>query len=236
MNACRRREDIAAAANRQRARESDTTRPNVAASQPAYRPRVQSTGRSAQRGRSARTRGRPVGAQPREAMRYRQTHRASSLVQRDELRRLLDESESMGGERTEAAVLERVIVRRRVPCERGGSRLARDVVMVVMVMGRVRAAGRRRQAPAWVGKPGLRAGRLLERPRRGQQQARHRGTQCQSDDRDQRQPSPGAKVTTSRTHRPTVLPPLLGTGVAIRCPSAGKLVRTELEWTATAQV
>ena len=77
-------------------------------------------GRSAQRWWSARACRRPVGAQPRQAGCDRGVDGPRSLAQRDEPRRLLGERESLGGEQTEAAVLERVIVRRWVPRERGG--------------------------------------------------------------------------------------------------------------------
>ena len=101
-------------------------------------------------------------------------------------------------------MLERVVVRRQVAFRRGRPGPACDVVVVV---GRASASYRRPMARVMGRRTGVCAGRLLERRRRRQKQARHRRTECQSDDRHESQPSPGAKVATSRTHRLTLIHP-----------------------------
>jgi hypothetical protein len=212
MNGCCRREYIAAAARRKRAREA--TRRGRSA--PCQRGRLADPGaipwRSAERWWSARACGRPVEAQPRQACCYRGIDGACLLAEGDEWRRLLGQRESMGRECTEAAVLERVIVRRRVTC--GRSRPG-PACYVVVVVGRGRASRRGRQARVLGGRLALRVGRLLEHVRRRQMQARDRRTECQSEDRDESQPSPRAKVATGRTHRLTVIEPHVNLAVNV---------------------
>ena len=185
------------------------TRPGVASTRPnacrvlGWRAGLGANpGRSAQRRWSARACGRPVGAKPRNADRYGDRGRTRPLAQSDELRRLVDERESMRGEQTEAAVLERVIMRRRVPFRRG--RPGAACHLVIVVMGRGCRPERGRPVRMVEQRQGSR-GRLLERVRGRQKQARHRRTECQSCDRDESQPGPRAKVASCRTHRLTVI-------------------------------
>lgn len=125
------------------------------------------------------------------------------LAQRDERRPLLNERESMSGDHTKAAVLERVVVSREVAFSRGRPRPACDVVMVVV--GRIRARRGRRQARFLERRAGVCARPVLERPPGREDQARDGRTDCQSDNRNESEPSPGAEVATSRTHRLTVI-------------------------------
>jgi len=75
--------------------------------------------------------------QPRQACCQFGTCRARSLTQRDEWRRMLRERKSLGGEHTQAAVIERVIVCRRVA--RAGRRPGRGCHVVMVVGGRIPA-------------------------------------------------------------------------------------------------